>query len=300
MARPVALCLPNSVPGVSREGIVNLAARAEQAGFDSLWTIDRLVYDNLEPLITLATAAAVTQRVRLGTSIFLLPLRQPALLAKMVASLDVVSRGRVILGVGVGSRESDFIAVDAPYRGRGARAEEAIALIRRFWTEGAVTHDGRFYQVKELDIGPKPLQRPIPLWMGGRADRALDRVGRIADGYVGGGGGPRRFREAWPKVWAAAQRAGRNPDALRNGCLAYICVNDHRAEAEKAMAAYFTRYYGSVLGDVGQDTVIGPPEACLEKLQEFYDAGVQLPILVPVRVDEPHLERVLGIRGLLS
>ncbi|MBI2370697.1 MAG: LLM class flavin-dependent oxidoreductase [Deltaproteobacteria bacterium] len=300
MARPLALCLPNSVPGVSRESIVGLAARAEQAGFDSLWTIDRLVYDNLEPLITLAAAAAVTQRVRLGTSIFLLPLRQPALLAKMVASLDVLSRGRVVLGVGVGSRESDFIAADTPYRGRGARTEEAIALIRRFWTEGAVTHEGRFYQVKELDIGPKPLQRPIPFWMGGRADRALDRVGRIADGYVGGGGGPRRFREAWPKVRAAAQRAGRDPDLLRNACLAYVCVDDHLARAEETMAAYFRRYYGSVIVEVGQDTAIGPPRACVEKLQEFYEAGVQIPILVPVRVDEPHLERVLEIRALLS
>ncbi len=139
-----------------------MAKKCEEIGLHSFWVIDRIVYDNLEPLSVLASVAAVTEKIRIGTSILLAGLRHPALLAKTVATLDFLSNGRMTLGIGFGSRQNDFTAVGVPFAGRGSRAEETVRLIKRLWTEDGVNHQGRFFRVENLTIGPRPIQSPHP------------------------------------------------------------------------------------------------------------------------------------------
>src|SRR5512143_62696 len=188
-------------------------------GVHSMWIIDRIAYDNLEPLMVLAAAAGVTQQIRLGTSVLLPHLRPPRLLANMIATLDYVSNGRVTLGIGFGSRENDFTAVEVPFEGRGSRAVEAVQLMKRLWTENNVTHSGRFFNVQNLTIGPRPLQKSIPIWTGGSAEVALKRAGTGADGFICGSSAILDFSSVWKKVARYATAAGRNPNGIEKACL---------------------------------------------------------------------------------
>src|SRR4029077_15905615 len=158
----IGLAFVNPAPLTKPENIVNFARKCEQMGVQSMWTIDRMAYDNLEPLTILAAAAGATQKIRLGTSVLLPALRHPALLAKTLATLDFISNGRITIGVGFGSRESDFTAVEIPYAGRGSRAVESAQLMKRLWTEENVTHRGGFYNIQNLPPGPRPEKNPPP------------------------------------------------------------------------------------------------------------------------------------------
>lgn len=129
----IALGLPSTIPGVTRNQVLDAARIADHGGLDSIWVIDRIVFPNLDPLATLASAAAVTERVRLGTSVLLAPLRDPVLLAKEAASIDVLSGGRLILGLGVGGREDDFAVTSANFRTRGRRLNKTIDTLREVW-----------------------------------------------------------------------------------------------------------------------------------------------------------------------
>src|SRR5581483_11547020 len=203
----IGLMLPTAAPDARPDTAVTFARAAEAAGLGSVWIIDRLVFDNMEPLLALAAVAATTTRVRLGTSVLLGTLRPPALLAKQVATLDVLSGGRVILGLGVGS---------LPDAARGPRLAEAMRIMRQVWSGAPLAHEGRAYQLASGPIGPRPVQRGgPPLWVGGSAEAALRRAGRLADGYIGSSsGGPAGLRKTADTVREAAAAAGRDPGAL--------------------------------------------------------------------------------------
>src|SRR5579884_2346784 len=154
----VGIYVPTPAADVQPDTVVAFGQRVEAAGLHSLWTLDRLVFDNQEPLLCLAALATTTRRVRLGTSVLLGTLRPPALLAKMVATLDVLSGGRMILGLGVGSRPDDFVAAGVPYAARGARLAEAMRVLRQVWSGAPLAHEGRAYQLAAGPIGPRPAQ----------------------------------------------------------------------------------------------------------------------------------------------
>ena len=209
----IGLAFVNPAPLTKPNHVVNFAKRCEQMGLHSLWTIDRIAYDNLEPLTLLASAAAVTQKLRLGTSVLLGNTRHPSHLAKIIATIDFISNGRVTLGIGFGSRESDYKAVEIPFEKRGSRAVEQIQLIKRLWTEENVTHKGQFFQVENLTVGPRPIQKPHPpIWTGGSAEVALKRAGTWANGFICGSSAIPEFSVTWEKVAGYARAAGRNPN----------------------------------------------------------------------------------------
>jgi alkanesulfonate monooxygenase SsuD/methylene tetrahydromethanopterin reductase-like flavin-dependent oxidoreductase (luciferase family) len=131
-------------PQVAPDFFLQLAKQCEQLGLHSLWINDRLVFDNFEPLAALAAAAGATRKIKLGTSVLLLPYRRPVLLAKTLATIDFISQGRLTLGVGIGNRESDYDAVEVPFERRGARGLECIQLMRRLWQEDTVSFRGNF------------------------------------------------------------------------------------------------------------------------------------------------------------
>src|SRR3990167_9393964 len=276
----LGLCFVNPSPQIEPGFVSAMARKCDAMGLDSFWTIDRIAYDNLDSLTLLAAAAAVTNKVRIGTSVLLPALRQPALLAKTLASLDFLSGGRLTVGIGFGSRPNDFGALGLPFEHRGSRAEEAIKLIRRLWTEENVTHQGRFFQVTNLTIGPRPIQSPHPpIWMGGSAEAVLRRTARLADGYICGSSAIQDFPSLWEKISGLAISAGRNPQEIEKAALTFMAIDENRAKAVDACAAYVQRYYGKVRMDVEKHLLVGAPEACAEKIRFFFSKGLDTLII---------------------
>ncbi len=287
----IGLCFVNPAPQI-QPGFVTMAAKkCEEMGLHSFWVIDRIAYDNLEPLTLLAQAAAVTQRIRIGTSVLLLGLRHPTLLAKTVGTLDFLSGGRVTLGIGFGSRENDFTAVEIPFEHRGSRAEEAVKLIKRLWTEEKVTHKGRFFRVENLTLGPRPIQSPHPpIWMGGGAEAVLKRAARLADGYICGSSAIQDFPSVWEKIAGFALAAGRNPKKIEKAALTFMAIDDNKAKAVDACAAYLQRYYGKVRMDVEKHLLVGPAEGCAGRIRSFFAKGLDTLIIGMATADLKQLD----------
>lgn len=278
--RNIGLCFVNPAPQIEPGYVTRVARKCEDMGLHSLWVIDRIVYDNLEPLTFLAAASAVTKRMRLGTSVLLAGVRHPVLLAKTVATLDFLSGGRVTLGIGFGSRENDFSAVEVPFDGRGSRAEEGVKLMKRLWTEEGVTHRGRFFHVENLTIGPRPLQSPHPpIWTGGGAEIALKRAGRLADGYICGSSAIQNFPAVWEKISGFALAAGRDPKKVEKAALTFMAIDDNKTKAVEACAAYLNRYYGKARLDVEKTFLVGAPEACAEGVRAAFSKGLDTLII---------------------
>src|SRR3990167_4485502 len=179
-----------------------IARRVDALGFDSLWTGDHVSFHTplYESLTLLASYAGITSRVKLGACVYLLALRQPAVAAKVTSTLDALSGGRLIFGVGVGGENpKEFELTGAPHKERGARVTEGIDVVRTLWRDTPASFDGRFTKFSGVSIDPKPVQRPgPPIWIGGRSDAALDRAGRQGDGWVPHVGQPARCRQSLP------------------------------------------------------------------------------------------------------
>lgn len=184
--------LPNFGDKISPDELVGIATLCEEVGFDSVWATDHVIMPGelsepygrlLEPLVTLAFVAAKTEKVKLGTSVLVLPQRNPILVAKQAAALDVYSKGRLVLGVGAGWAEKEFEFLGADFRHRGRVLDESIGLMRALWTQGRVSFHGRFFRVSEAVFLPKPSQGSIPIWIGGTSLGALDRAARLGDGW---------------------------------------------------------------------------------------------------------------------
>jgi probable F420-dependent oxidoreductase len=214
------------------EGVRRFARTLEQIGYDHVDVFDHVVMGHpmagrppgpynaqmpiLEALVLLSHVAAVTTRVTLGTEVLVLPQRQPALVAKQVSTLDTLSGGRVRLGVGVGWQESEYEALGEDFHTRGARMDEAIALLRSYWTDAEVTSTGKHYPTTLMAMEPKPPQgRQLPIWIGGYSDAAFRRVGRLGDGWlasrVADADDARRAIEA---IHRHAAEAGRDPATI--------------------------------------------------------------------------------------
>jgi len=231
---------PVSGAWATPENLAGFAARAEQAGYASLWSFQRLlvpdgsgmdpVYHSvLDPMAALAYAAASTSRIRLGVAVINLPFVSPAYLAKQAATVDILSGGRLDLGLGIGWMPEEFAATGAPMARRGARAAEYVAVLRELWADGRSEFSGEFYEIPRSSVAPKPVQPGgPPILLGGLARPALERAGRIADGWVTSSRTDlSRIAEGVGVIRAAAAEAGRDPDALR-----IVCRGVVRAGAE--------------------------------------------------------------------
>ncbi len=241
MTLTIGAKLPNSGPQAVEVGIPALARRLERAGFESLWVSDHIVMPAaieshypfaadgratwssatpyLDALVALALAAAVTERVTLGTAVLVLPLRNPVEFAKQAASIDVASGGRLRLGLGAGWLEEEFAALGVPFEGRGARLEEWVAIARSCWTgRPQPSSSGRYTLPADMLCYPTPTQ-PISLLLGGHSPAALRRAGRIADGWLAQQSlpelAPDTLRDAAAVMRNSAAQAGRDPRDLR-------------------------------------------------------------------------------------
>jgi len=239
----IGLGLPTVFPPNDGGLVMEWARRADSAGFSALSILDRIVYDNFDPLITLAATAAVTRRIRLMTAILIAPMRSAAVMAKEVATLDAISGGRVTLGVAVGNRRDDFEAAGFSHANRGRRFDEQLAMMRRIWAgQDAAEGVG--------PVGPLPVQAGgPPLIFGGRNETALRRIAKWGDGYVTGSvsdiEGARATFAIVERVWREAGRSGR---PLFIGSLSCAIGEDEARATQESLDRYYS-YQGGRPGN---------------------------------------------------
>jgi alkanesulfonate monooxygenase SsuD/methylene tetrahydromethanopterin reductase-like flavin-dependent oxidoreductase (luciferase family) len=278
----IGVGLPNPVPGTSGDTLVEWARRAEELGYSSLATIDRIVYPSYESLIALAAAAAVTERIGLLTNVLLAPTRDTALLAKESASVDRISGGRLTLGLGVGGREDDYAALGKPMRGRGRRFEEQLEEMRELW-RGKHVSDSAQASV------PSP-GREIPVLVGGAAEATPARVARWGVGFTAGGGPPDMVAPMVEKVrdaWAEAGREG-EPKIV---ALTYFALGP---DAEEGANRYLLDYYEG-LGEVAKHIAQGAsktPDAVTEIARRFEYVGTDELIFDPTIASLDQLDQL--------
>jgi alkanesulfonate monooxygenase SsuD/methylene tetrahydromethanopterin reductase-like flavin-dependent oxidoreductase (luciferase family) len=224
----IGISLPAAIPGVEAQTLIDWARQSEACGFASISILDRLVFNNYEALTTLAAAAAVTQRVSLVTAVLLAPLhRNVALLAKQAATIDSLSKGRLVLGLGVGNRLDDFEAAGSDFHRRGRFMDREIGEMRRIWAG-------------EGGVGPAPARAGgPPILVGGRSDAALRRASRLADGWIAGGGGPDQFASGRKVVLEQWQAGGRDGSPRFIASARFALGPGARELAEASHRAYY-------------------------------------------------------------
>ena len=279
----VAIGLPNAVPGTTGGQLVEWARRADARGFSSLGTIDRIVYENYEPLTVLAAAAAVTERIGLCTSVLLAPLHVNAVkLAKQALSVQALSDGRFSLGVGLGGRDDDYDVSDIEPVDRGRRLDEMLEKIKEVWAEG--------------EVGPTLAGVP-ELIVGGHADASFARAARFADGWIAAGSGPDQFAAGLEKARAAWAEAGRDGEP-HTKALAYFSLGD---QAEQEARAYLTDYYAWLGEEIAEFLVAGAAkdaETVKQYVATYEAAGCDELILCPCSGDPEQVDLLAGAVGL--
>lgn len=263
--------------------IVELAERAEAAGFDSVWVGDSvLARPRLEAFTTLAAVATRTQRVKLGTAVLLSALRHPVVLANEAANLDLLSQGRLILGLGIATKgpavEAEFKACGVNFSRRIGIFEEGVTLMRQLWTEPSVTFNGRHFQLQDVSLGLRPRQSAgIPLWLAGSVDNALRRVVRLGDGWFPNPTSPQVFTEQWQQLKTFAEEAGRDVHRLHRCVYTTLNINDDVAQAEREMRAFIEGYYHTAFDVMAQrqSVCFGKATTCASWLNAFAAAGAQ-------------------------
>jgi probable F420-dependent oxidoreductase len=283
-----------------------VAELAEELGYDSLWAGEHLSFHNpiLDVGVALAAFAAVTERILLGSAVVLLPLRHPSLVAKQAASLDYLSRGRLLLGIGVGGEgPGDYEAAGVPIRERGARADEGIRALRALFAGGPASFAGRFYHFEGVSVEPRPV-RPggPPILVAGRSDAARRRAGRLGDGWLPYMLSARRFAAGVEEVRAHARTAGRDPDALGHVLVAFARVEEDGERARALALAHLSERYAMRFErhHVEQLCVVGSPAECAERVRAYAAAGVEHLALNPAADGDDFLDQVRRLRDSVT
>jgi len=300
------LALPQydySLPGIESIGwsqVRDWAVRAEEMGFDSIWLSDHLFLDiskyggpdtargAMECWTTIAALTSVTSRVRLGTLVLCNDLRPPSLVAKMAATVDLLSEGRLEIGMGAGWYEPDYRAAGIEFRRAGLRIDrlaEAVQIVRGMLSHEVFSFSGEHYEIKEAYNLPRPVQQPSPpVWVGGKGDRIVETAARYADGFNSvWAWTPEAFGERIALLERLAKEAGRDPSEIRKSVGLYTLGGDDRSQVESRYEAYKRASFGVAkdipLGDWAADKLCGTPEEIVELVRRFEALGVEEVIL---------------------
>ncbi len=269
----------------------------ESLEFDSLWVGDHIAFTVpiLDPLLQLSHAAAYSRRLLFGTSVYLLPLRHPTTVAKQMATLDHLTEGRFIAGVGVGGEfPNEFAACGVPVEERGARLSEGISVLRKLWSGDTVENKGQFYPFPQVRMQPAPKQQGgPPIWCGGRSQAALKRAGRIANGYISYVVTPEMYKSALETIGNSAKAANRQLKSFGTGHLIFIRLDDTYERAWDVATEYLSVRYAMDFRKAAQKyALLGRPEDVAEQLAEFHTAGIRHFILDMVGPPEQRDEQL--------
>lgn len=303
----VGVAIPTCKEGLSSpvgfarpEQVIEVIVRAEALGYHSVWgndhiTAPRYVREHYadppnfyEPLVVLAAAAGVTRRIRLATATIVLPLREPVFLAKQVATLDRFCGGRVILGVGTGAYREEFERLFPRLRAarRAEMVDESLAVLRRLFTERSVTHEGRHYAFDGLDLAPTPLQRPLPIFVGGNHPAVVERAARHGDGWLPASIGREAIARGVVRLREAAHAAGRDPVAIAIAPqLICAIAPTHDAAVQKFRGSWMYQHLRSLTASTMRDqnlarleeyNLVGSPAELVERIGLLRAAGVTM------------------------
>jgi len=266
--------------------LTEFARAAEAVGFDSVQVGDHIQWHApiLEATTVLATFAAATSRVRIASDVIILPLRDPVLIAKTVASLDVLSGGRMIFGVGVGGDHPDeYRAMRVPLSERGSRANEMLDIARGLFSNERFSYAGRHFTIENVAISPRPVQRSLPIWVGGTSDPALRRAARYGDGWIAAFVSERKFTRLAERTRGFLLEEGRSPQGFTWGAFLFSNMGPDAAQAKAAGAEYISHVYRlpgeEIMSRFG---IAGPVEVCADRVRTFVEAGADYVVLGPV------------------
>jgi probable F420-dependent oxidoreductase len=297
--------LPQTLEGDDPRPVAAYAVRAEALGFAGLWSLDGAVGGPishnplLDGLHVLSHVAAVTGAVRLGIAVIVFPRRNPAQLAKDLATIDRLSGGRLTVGVAIGSDDDRIAALGFPTDRRVRRLVEGLGVMRALWAQDAAAHDGELFSFSGVRMEPKPLQRPgPPIWFGARAEAAVRRAVRLGDGWIGAGSSSSDdFVAQSATVRRALEEEGRDPARFAIAKRVYIAVEDDERVARSRLTAVLDPMY-QMPGLTERCGLWGPPERCADALRTLAGAGAQELVLSPVYGHLAQLEALAQVAHL--
>lgn len=276
----IGVALPSAIPGASSQLFMEWARKADAGPFSSLAVLDRMAYQSYEPFTALAAAAALTKRIRLATIIAVGPLRNTALLAKVTASIDALSQGRLTVGLAVGARKEDYDVLGISHKTRGKTLTEQLPALRAFWNDSL--------------LGPKPIQHGgPPLLLGGQHKQVYQRIARYADGFIGGSN-VRQFAHATQHIRAAWTAAGRSGQP-QLWALGYYVLGEEAIETGKRYLRDYYAFAGPGLAQEMAAHLLTSPQAITHCLHEFEEVGCDEFIFFPTVADLAQLERLTSI-----
>ncbi|MCH7800850.1 MAG: LLM class flavin-dependent oxidoreductase [Chloroflexi bacterium] len=280
-----------AIPQAFTEGEVDLdlvrrfALRAEELGYHSLWVAEQIFGQTPtpEPVAFLSYLAALTNRIRLGSAVIIATTRNPALMAKQLGTLDVLSEGRLIVGTALGGRPNTYPLLGASQDRRARRFAESIGVMKALWTQEEASFKGEFWSFEGLSMTPRPVQKPHPpLWFGGRHPAGLRRTARLADGWMGAGSTTAvQFIEHVQILKDALQDRGRDPEKFPISKRVYVAIDDDADRAERRLCEWFGAWYGNA--EMGSRmSVWGSVQQVVDGLMEIAEGGADMLMLNPV------------------
>jgi alkanesulfonate monooxygenase len=282
------------------EALVQYGVRMEELGFDSIWVWDHMLlgvepnFPIIDSLTVLTGIAARTKRIKLGTGILVLPLRNAVALAKQLSSMDQLSQGRLVMGMASGWYKREFDAMGIPFEKRGKIMDENLDLLRRLWTESSVTGDYQRYSPSKAVMYPKPAQKHVPILIGGYVDRVLKRAATAGDGWLTYFYTPEGFTKSWNKIRDFAKEAGKDPDKLLNASQLPIMIGPSKDAVKADMLDWLNKEWDfPAQSDCTRDSAImGSVDECIAQLKEHLAVGVQKIIFVPYKYQMDQIEKI--------
>jgi alkanesulfonate monooxygenase len=281
------------------KALVEYGVKMEQFGFDSLWVWDHVLlgvqpnFPIIDSLTLLTAVAARTKKIKLGTGILVLPLRNPVMLAKQLSSMDLLSDGRLLMGMASGWYRREFDAVGVPFEKRGKIMDENLEILTRFWTEDMVKGEFTYHKIPAGVMYPKPVQKPRPpILIGGYVDVVLKRAALSGDGWLTYFYRPESFAKSWEKIRNFAKEGGKDPDSLLNATQLPIRIGKSRAAIESDMMDWLGKEwdYASWSESTKDSAILGTVDECVAQLKEHLAVGVQKLIFVPYKYQPEQVE----------
>jgi len=282
----------------SAGALVDYGVRVEELGYDSVWVWDHMLlgvepnFPVIDSLTTLTAIAARTRRIKMGTGILVLPLRNAVALAKQLSSMDQLSEGRLVMGMASGWYKREFDALGIPFEKRGKIMDENLEVLRRLWSEALVTGEYPHYKLSKAVMYPKPAQKQIPILIGGYVDAVLKRAAVSGDGWLTYFYRPTDFKKSWDKILSFAKEAGKDPSKVLNASQLPIMVGKSRRAVEAEMMDWLNKEWDfpSHSDCSRESAIMGSVDECVAQLRQHLAMGVQKIIFVPYKYQTEQVE----------